>query len=81
MKKYTGTFFEVISKDNSYKLADRLNTFEDAKKYREESIQRQVDRGYTPDKLIITRTIWSRVFTDDDEFYSETSDTVRMEEN
>lgn len=81
MKKYTGTFFEVIGKDNSYKLADRLNTFEEAKKYREESIQRQIDRGYTPDKLIITRTIWSRVLTDDDEFYSETSDTVRMEEN
>lgn len=29
MKKYTGTFFEVIGKDNSYKLADRLNTFEE----------------------------------------------------
>ena len=80
MKKYEGTYFEVVAADKSHRLADSFNSFEEAKAARDNSVRLQESLGYVPTRFIITRTIWSRMFDDNGDFYSETSDTVRMTE-
>lgn len=80
MKKFEGTYFEVVAADRSHRLADSFNTFEEAVRARADSVKRQEDFGYVPTRFIITRTNWSRMFTDNGDFYSETSDTIRMTE-
>lgn len=80
MKKFEGTYFEVVAADRSHKLADSFNSFEEAVRARADSIKRQEACGYVPTRFIIMRTIWSRMFDDNGDFYSETQDTVRMTE-
>ena len=78
MKTYKGSYYEVAEKKNSFKLADRHDTYEAAEAAMFEAKLRQIHNGYTPAEFIITRTDWGKVFADDGDFYSYTETTFRV---
>lgn len=80
MKVYTGEYYEVAYANNSCKLTNQFDTLEEAIAARSNHKIHDQKAGYSPCKMIITRTTWRKDYDDDGTFFSMQETVIRVRE-
>lgn len=79
MKIFKGECYEVTDSINNSRLMDTFGTYEEAIEAMDKAKRNEAEAGYSPTKYIIVKTVWTNIFDDNGMFYSNTTQSLRIE--